>query len=225
MASIFDYIVDNRCYLVRNGILYTKTIMIKKYPTIYLIRHGETEWNLEGRYQGQKNSPLTQKGREQARLNALKLKKEIKNFDEVKIFSSPLGRAKDSAFIICDALNIERERIIVDERIKEFDYGIFEGQLKSFCQTAYAQEFNAREADKWSYQIEGGESYEMVSQRLQPWFDEIKEETMVIVIAHEMINRTLRGLYFDFEHNKTLKLRQPNDLVLFLQENGERSVT
>jgi len=198
---------------------------MKKYPTIYLIRHGETEWNLEGRYQGQKNSPLTQKGREQARLNALKLQKEIKCFDEVKIFSSPLGRAKDSAFIICDELNINRDRIIFDERIKEFDYGIFEGQLKSFCQTAYAQAFNAREANKWNYQIEGGESYEIVSQRLQPWLDEIKDEKTVIVIAHEMINRTLRGLYFDFEQNKTLKLRQPNDLVLLLQKNGERSVT
>jgi len=199
--------------------------MIKKYPTIYLIRHGETEWNLEGRYQGQKDSPLTQKGREQARLNALKLKKEIRNFDEVKIFASPLGRAKNSAFIICDELNIDRDRIIFDERIKEFDYGIFEGQLKSFCQTAYAQEFNARETDKWSYQIEGGESYEMVSKRLQPWLDEIKDEKIVIVMAHEMINRTLRGVYFNLEHNKTLKLRQPNDLVLLLQGDEEKSVT
>lgn len=199
--------------------------MIKKYPTIYLIRHGETEWNLEGRYQGQKNSPLTQKGREQARLNALKLKKEIKNFDEVKIFSSPLGRAKDSAFIICDELNIERERIIVDERIKEFDYGIFEGELKSFCQTAYAQEFNAREADKWSYKIEGGDSYEIVTKRLKLWLDEVKDEPVIIMIAHEMINRALRGLYLNLEHNKTLKLRQPNDLLLLLQGDEEKSVT
>jgi len=196
-----------------------------KYPTIYLIRHGETEWNLEGRYQGQKNSPLTQKGREQARVNALKLKKEIKNFDEVKIFSSPLGRAKDSAFIICDELNIERDRIIFDERIKEFDYGIFEGELKSFCQTTYAKEFNARESDKWSYQIEGGDSYEIVTKRLKLWLNEVKDEPVIIMIAHEMINRALRGLYLNLEHNKTLKLRQPNDLVLLLQGDEEKSVT
>ena len=196
-----------------------------KYPTIYLIRHGETEWNLEGRYQGQKDSPLTQKGREQARVNALKLKKEIKNFDEVKIFSSPLGRAKDSAFIICDELNIERDRIIFDERIKEFDYGIFEGELKSFCQTTYAKEFNARESDKWSYQIEGGDSYEIVTKRLKLWLNEVKDEPVIIMIAHEMINRALRGLYLNLEHNKTLKLRQPNDLVLLLQGDEEKSVT
>ena len=195
------------------------------YPTIYLIRHGETEWNLEGRYQGQKDSPLTKKGREQARLNALKLQKKIKNFDEVKIFASPLGRAKNTSFIICDELSIARDKIIFDKRIEEFDYGIFEGELKSFCQNEYADIFQAREADKWYYQIEGGESYEIVTKRLKLWLDEVKDEKVVVMIAHEMINRALRGLYFNLEHNKTLKLRQPNDLILLLQGNEEKSVT
>ncbi|MCK5853632.1 MAG: histidine phosphatase family protein [Sulfurovaceae bacterium] len=196
-----------------------------KYPTIYLIRHGQTEWNVEGRYQGQKDSPLTQKGKEQARLNALKLQKEIKNFDEVKIYSSPLGRAKNSAFIICDELNIERDKIIFDKRIEEFDYGIFEGELKSLCQTQYAEMFQAREADKWWYQIEGGDSYEIVTNRLKLWLDEVKNEKVIVMVAHEMINRALRGLYLNLEHNKTLKLRQPNDLVLLLEGNEEKSVT
>jgi len=195
------------------------------YPTIYLIRHGQTEWNLEGRYQGQKDSPLTQNGKEQARLNALKLQKDIDSFDEVKIFASPLGRAKESAFIICDELNIDRERINFDERIKEFDYGIFEGELKSFCQTTYAKEFNEREADKWNYQIENGESYALVTKRLKFWLDEIKDEKIVILIAHEMINRALRGLYLNLEQNRTLKLRQSNDLVLLLQGAEEKNVT
>ena len=195
------------------------------YPTIYLIRHGETQWNLEGRYQGQKDSPLTKKGREQARLNALKLQKKIESFDEVKIFSSPLGRAKNSAFIICDELNIDRDKIIFDKRIEEFDYGIFEGELKEFCQTEFAIEFNAREADKWWYQIEGGDSYEIVTKRLNHWLNEVKDEKVIVMIAHEMINRALRGLYLNLEHNETLKLHQSNDLVLLLHENEEKSVT
>ena len=195
------------------------------YPTIYLIRHGQTEWNLEGRYQGQEDSPLTQKGKEQARLNALKLKNNIDNFDEVKIFSSPLGRAKNTSFIVCDELGIDRDTIVFDKRIEEFDYGIFEGELKYFCQNEYADIFQAREADKWWYEIEAGESYEIVTKRLKLWFDEVNDEKVLIVIAHEMINRALRGLYFDLEHNKTLKLRQPNDLVLLLQGDEEKTVT
>ena len=195
------------------------------YPTIYLIRHGETQWNLEGRYQGQKDSPLTKKGREQARLNALKLQKKIESFNEVKIFSSPLGRAKNSAFIICDELDIDRDRIIFDKRIEEFDYGIFEGELKEFCQTQYAEIFQAREADKWWYKIEGGDSYEIVTKRLQLWLNEVKDEKVIVMVAHEMINRALRGLYLNLEHNETLKLRQSNDLVLLLHGNEEKSVT
>ncbi len=195
------------------------------YPTIYLIRHGETVWNLEGRYQGKKNSPLTLKGESQAKANAIKLANNIVNFDEVKIYASPLGRARDTAFIICDELNIDRDKIIFDKRIEEFDYGIFEGQLKSFCQTKYATEFNAREADKWNYQIENGESYEMVTKRLKLWLDEVKDEKMVILIAHEMINRALRGLYLNFEHEKTLKLRQPNELLLLLKNEEELTIT
>jgi probable phosphoglycerate mutase len=182
-------------------------------------------WNLEGRYQGRKNSPLTLKGELQAKANAIKLRHNIINFDEVKIYASPLGRARETAFIICDELNIKREKIIFDKRIEEFDYGIFEGQLKSFCQTKYAIEFNAREADKWDYQIENGESYKIVTQRLKLWLNEVKNEKIVILIAHEMINRALRGLYFNLEHKKTLKLRQPNDLVLLLQNQEELIVT
>ena len=195
------------------------------YPTIYLIRHGETVWNLEGRYQGKKNSPLTLKGESQAKANAIKLANNIVNFDEVKIYASPLGRARDTAFIICDELNIDRDKIIFDKRIEEFDYGIFEGQLKSFCQTKYATEFNAREADKWNYQIENGESYEIVTQRLKLWLEEVKDEKIVILIAHEMINRALRGLYLNFEHEKTLKLRQPNELLLLLKNEEELTIT
>ena len=195
------------------------------YPTIFLVRHGETVWNLEGRYQGKKNSSLTLKGESQAKANAIKLGNNIINFDEVKIYASPLGRARDTAFIICDELDIDRDKIIFDKRIEEFDYGIFEGQLKSFCQTKYVTEFNAREADKWNYQIENGESYEIVTKRLKFWLEAIKDEKMVILIAHEMINRALRGLYLNIEHEKTLKLRQPNELLLLLKNQEEIIVT
>lgn len=194
------------------------------YPKIILLRHGQTEWNLDGRYQGQKDSPLTDKGKKQAKNNALKLKESIENFDKIKIFSSPLGRAKSTAFIICDELNIDRDKIIFEKRISEFDFGIFEGELKSFCQTTYAKEYNAREADKWSYEIENGESYELVTKRLKLWFDEVKDEEVIIVIAHEMINRALRGFYLNLEQSEILKLRQPNDVVLVLEESGEREI-
>lgn len=192
-----------------------------RYPTIILLRHGETEWNVESRYQGQLDSPLTSKGEQQVQVNAFKLMPLLKACENVKFFSSPLGRAKSSAFIIADFLEIPRERIIFDARIQEFSYGIFEGKTKKECQMHYAEVFKAREQNKWSYQIEKGESYCMATKRLQNWLLDVQGEEMIIVMAHEMINRTLRGLYCDLDPQETLALRQPNDLVLILKNKKE----
>jgi len=198
-----------------------------KLPTIILLRHGQTLWNVEGRYQGQLNSDLTDLGKEQAKKNALKIAKVIKDFcseqNAFKFFSSPLGRAKETSYIICDTLGLDRENIIFDSNIQEVNYGIFEGKTKEFCKITYAKEFQEREANKWSYALEGGESYEMVTKRIRLWLERVKDEEIVILVAHEMINRALRGIYCSYNKEKMLKLRQKNDIVLKL-ENSQESI-
>ena len=192
-------------------------------PTIILLRHGQTLWNLEGRYQGQLNSDLTALGREQARKNGLKIAKFVEE-DSPKFFSSPLGRAKETAFIICDTLGLDRDSVIFDSNIEEVNYGIFEGKTKVFCQQEYAKEFHDREANKWSYILEGGESYEMVTKRIYLWLERVKDEKVVILVAHEMINRALRGIYCDYDKKTMLNLRQKNDIVLKLENFAESIV-
>lgn len=194
---------------------------MRRYPTIILLRHGQTEWNLQSRYQGQLDSPLTDLGQEQTKANALKVDRQVESLEGIKIFSSPLGRAKSSAHIVCDTLGIDRERILFDARIQEFSYGVFEGKTKQECRTLYPHEFATREANKWSHQLKNGESYELVTRRLQTWLEEICEEELVIVIAHEMINRALRGLYRGLDNEVTLTLRQANDVVLMLTNKEE----
>jgi len=193
------------------------------YPTIILIRHGQTVWNEEGRFQGRLNSPLTKKGELQAKENAEKLKKNIENFENIKIFSSPLGRARDTAHIICDALGINRDRVIFDDRIIEFNYGIFEGQKKEDMMKR--QEFRDREANKWSYEIENGESYILVQDRVKDFLNSIKDEKKVIIVAHEMVNRTIRGVYCNYNKDITLKLKQPNNVILYLKNGEEKILT
>ena len=190
---------------------------------IFLFRHGQTEWNLEGRFQGQLDSPLTPKGRVQARENAHKVVEHIGDIESIKIFSSPLGRAKSTAHIVCDELGISRDRIKFENRIMEFNYGVFEGKRKQDLIASEA--FKAREQNKWFYKIEGGESYEIVAQRVQSFLNSIAEEEEVIVIAHEMVNRTLRGLYLDLAKEEILKFRQPNDVVLLLKKNRDFLLT
>lgn len=195
--------------------------IVVDYPTIILLRHGETKWNVEGRYQGQLDSPLTSKGKEQAKRNALKLKKHLEVERSYKLFSSPLGRARESAFIVCETLGFSKEEIVFDNRLKEFHYGLFEGKTKEECARLYPRELAEREADKLTYILEGGESYEMVNQRLYSWLESVKKEKIIIVVAHEMINRALRGIYASYDNKTMLTLRQANDLVLKLENRAE----
>ena len=191
-------------------------------PTIYLLRHGQTEWNVEGRYQGQLNSPLTAKGEEQAKANALKLAQYI-DLTSVKIFASPLGRARETAKIIAKHNGLASSKIIFEERIQEFNYGIFEGKTKKYCQKEYKAIFDAREADKFNYLLEGGDSYAKVYERLKDWISSVQNEKVIVVVAHEMINRALRGIYCGLKNEEMLQLRQPNDMLIKL-ENGVETV-
>jgi len=209
--------------MVYHGISNTEKI-VSEYPTIILVRHGQTKWNIEGRYQGQLNSALTLKGKAQAKENALKLQKYLDLKGEFKIFSSPLGRAKESAFILCDTLGLSQDDIVFDERLQEFSYGIFEGKTKEECARLYADEFAAREANKFFYTIEGGESYERVSKRLCSWLESLKDKKLIIMVAHEMVNRALRGIYSNYSNEKTLTLRQENDVLIKLENRRESIV-
>jgi len=194
-----------------------------KLPKIYLLRHGETLWNAEGRYQGQLNSPLTQKGEEQAKANGEKLLKYLKSTDEFTFYSSPLGRASSTAKIIADVIGFNKDKIVFDKRIQEVSYGIFEGKTKEYCKSELKEQFEAREANKWSYTLEGGgESYETVSIRVKEWLSTLDNNKPIVMVAHEMINRTLRGIYLGLENEVMLKLRQPNDVLILLEDGQEK---
>ena len=192
-------------------------------PTIYLFRHGETVWNVEGRYQGQLDSPLTEKGKKQALDNVQKLKKYITLKDRLKFYSSPLGRAKATAEIMVKELKIPLSTIIFEDRIQEFNYGIFEGETKTYCKRKFSDEFEARESDKWNYLLEGGESYVMVTKRLKSWLESVQDEKIIVIVAHEMINRALRGLYLNLNNKDILKLFQANNVLIKL-ENGRETI-
>lgn len=90
---------------------------------IYIIRHGQTDWNLEGRYQGRKDIELNEKGIEQAQ----KTKEKLQGVKFDKVFASPLKRALKTAKIITD------EQIILDNRLLERCSGELEGRLKTDC--------------------------------------------------------------------------------------------
>ena len=94
---------------------------------LLLVRHGLTDWNREGRFQGHLDPPLSDDGREQARLIATRLAASAKE-PARRIVSSPLLRALETAEIIAEALGLPTDKVVRDARLRELGQGAWEGR-------------------------------------------------------------------------------------------------
>jgi len=159
--------------------------------TVYFVRHGETIWNTERRLQGRLDSPLTERGRAQARANAetLSLIPEIR---ALPFISSPLPRARATMEIIRSYLELPLDGYSVDERLAEMRFGDWEGLTLPEIRSTQAEAWAAREASKWTYVPPGGESYAQCAARLKLWAGGLTGDA--VVVAHGAVGRILRGL-------------------------------
>lgn len=145
---------------------------------IYLTRHGETEWNVQERMQGQKDAPLTDKGVEQA----LKLGKALDNIKFNAVYSSSLYRAFRTAQIISNHTNI-----IVSEELKEISFGEWEGRVFTDLVESYPQVMDNFRNDPENYFPPTGESYFDVQKRVVPFVDNViskHKEGNILIVSH-----------------------------------------
>src|SRR5882672_4046186 len=94
---------------------------------IYLVRHGETVWNAAGRQQGHLDSALTVKGVGQARSAGRALRRVLVNVRGVTVETSPLGRTRRTAALLCAELDIAASAIAVSPLLIEHDFGAWQG--------------------------------------------------------------------------------------------------
>jgi probable phosphoglycerate mutase len=162
-------------------------------PTIYYIRHGETGWNAEGRFQGSKDIPLNELGRVQAvaagEILARLLAQEGREAALLPYVASPLGRARMTMELARGALQLPPADYSIDDRLREIGYGQWEGLTLPEMQLNDAATFALRQVDKWSIAAPFGESYASVTLRIRDWFDSIAVDT--VVVAH---GGTMRAL-------------------------------
>jgi len=157
---------------------------------IYIVRHGETLWNKEGRLQGNTDIALSEKGINDAKLKALELA-DIK-FD--KIFSSPLDRAYKTAELLRGGRDID---IIKDERLRELSFGIYEGKTVDEIRQDKNSSFNNFFDKPHLYKPDKtGESLKDLIKRSSEFLiDEIEKEykdlERVLIVAHGATNRAL----------------------------------
>lgn len=165
----------------------------KPPPTLYYIRHGETDWNVAGRLQGRHDVPLNARGRKQAthcgnilRDLFARAGRDPADFDYV---SSPLGRARETMELVRAPLGLPRDGYRVEERLSEIAFGDWEGFTIAQLHIRDPQRIAAREQDKWHFVPPGGESYEAVSKRVAEWYQSLTNDT--VAVAH---GGTARGL-------------------------------
>lgn len=159
---------------------------------LYLTRHGETEWNIEGRLQGRKNSLLTSKGREQAGW----LSNKMSRLPLDLIISSPSPRTLETAEIIRGDLQIP---IIQDEHFLEMDVGRWEGVLKSDIERMEPE----RSYTFWNkphlFKSDEGEDFYQVRERVLPWLKHILKtykDKNILIVSHAIVIKILIS-YFE----------------------------
>ncbi len=147
---------------------------------LVLIRHGQTDWNVEGRYQGHNDLPLNATGRAQAGA----LADQLAGQSFKAIYSSDLRRAYETASIIADRLGLP---VRIDERLKEIDLGEWEGMLFSDIMARYPAEWGQRQHDPAYSCPPGGETPDALSTRVGAALDEIARRHTpgpVIIVSH-----------------------------------------
>ena len=173
---------------------------------VFLARHGQTERNAQGRYQGSLDSPLTALGRTQARASA----ETMRGRGVQWLLCSPLGRARHTARVVAEAVGLPVE---VDAELAEISIGRWEGLTRQEVNERYPGERarRMRDPDRVSYRYAGGESLGDILTRARSVADRLDERTTLIV-AHAGINRVLVAVLAGLEARLN-DLYQPHDVI------------
>jgi broad specificity phosphatase PhoE len=162
-------------------------------PTIYYIRHGETDWNAQGRLQGIQDVPLNDLGRSQStaagRVLAALFAGEDRDGTSLEFVASPLGRARQTMELVRGVLGLAPLDYALDERLREIGYGQWEGSTLAELQQQDPDLFARRQAEKWTVSPPGGESYVSVQARMSDWYNQLAVDT--VAVAHGGTARAL----------------------------------
>jgi len=150
---------------------------------LFLVRHGETDWNVEGRWQGQADVPLNERGREQA----AQIAAALSGHGLSAIYTSDLQRALETAKPLALAAGLQ---IQIDPRLREIDQGEWQGLLVDEIQRRYADHFRRRLEDPWDVAPPGGETVRQVHTRVLAAIQDILHchpDDRVAVVSHGFV--------------------------------------
>ncbi|SLN33706.1 histidine phosphatase family protein [Ruegeria meonggei] len=188
---------------------------MRSLPTLWFLRHGQTEWNRDYRLQGQLDSPLTEQGIAEARRQALIMPKILAG--KPAIFASPLGRARQTADIALAGADYT-----TDPRLMEIDAGRWQGRYRADIMAEHIEwQANGPTALDIYEAAEGGEGIVAFHDRICSFVKDLTGPT--VIVAHGLLGQVLRA------HVRGIELAQAGQLsnlqgIVYLLENGQETV-
>ncbi|EMK3364239.1 histidine phosphatase family protein [Vibrio parahaemolyticus] len=182
---------------------------------IFVLRHGETEFNADKKLQGHCNSSLTSKGSDQARRFGTTLKQYVEN-RPFRVYSSTLGRALQTSQIVCEELNYSYENLNKEPRLKEFSLGEWEQRTIPSLEQEVP---NLLAQNDWYLQAPNCETYESVRERLSSWLSDVTHDEDIVVVSHGLTGIVLRGLLLGMDYTQVWQQDLPQD-AFFIIEDG-----
>jgi broad specificity phosphatase PhoE len=189
---------------------------MSRVPLVF-IRHGETDWNRELRFQGQKDIPLNDHGRRQAARNGRAVAGILAS-GEWRLFCSPLGRALETMQIVLREAQQPKRPFTTDPVLMEVNYGDWEGRTLIEIGEDFPDQGRARDADKWGYVPPNGESYAMLAARTAGWLRTLDGPTCVV--AHGGVLRALMHILGGLPAHDAPHLAVPQDRVILFTHSS-----
>jgi probable phosphoglycerate mutase len=186
-------------------------LSLKDGLTLYFARHGQTQANVEKRFSGYRDTPLTPLGLEQAAQVGRILKRELGAASNYHFVCTPLARAVATMKIARTAMGLPAEGYATDNRLKEINLGCWDGLTDEEARAQSPVLFSQRGNDKWHVRVPGGENYAEVAARVDDWLDEMKQDTFAI--SHGATTRILRGLLAGLDWRAMSALDEPQGVV------------
>ncbi|RWB30178.1 MAG: histidine phosphatase family protein [Mesorhizobium sp.] len=187
------------------------------FPLVYIARHGQTVWNAESRLQGQADTDLNPLGREQATRNGHLLAEFVHNPEDFDFVASPMRRTRETMERIRMAMRLDPQAYRTDPRLVEMSFGDWQGFTFPELEARHLGSRRERGFDKWNFLPpgEGAESYQMLLERVKPWFDALDRQT--VCVTHGGVVRALFRMVLGMPEKEAANLNVPQDRLLKLE--------
>lgn len=187
---------------------------------VYLVRHGRTALNAEGRFQGRLDEPLDFEGLHQAERIGGKLREFLESGlrDSIELWTSPLARAAVTMDIIADRLGRERGDISVAPELAEMGFGRWEGLTTDEVRERFPAERKQRRADRWGFTIDGGNSHADLANRFTRWISGL--DGPALAVTHLGVMRAASVTCGGCDRETALRVVPRREDIWMLSDNG-----